>query len=76
MRYHFMTEHEEQFRIGAMCRVLCVSRSGYYSWRNRPESERAKENEELLLKIKAAHKKSKKKYGSPHEAEAKVRCHH
>ena len=63
MRYHFMTEYEEQFRIGAMCRVLRVSRSGYYSFRNRPESERAKENERLLVRIKAVHKKSKRTYG-------------
>lgn len=65
MRYRFMQEHEEQFRIGAMCRVLLVSRSGYYGWRNRPESRRAKENERLLMMIEAAHKKSKKTYGSP-----------
>ena len=65
MRYRFMQAHEEQFRIGGMCRVLCVSRSGYYCFRNRPESERAKENERLLVRIKAAHKKSKKTYGSP-----------
>ena len=65
MRYQFMKEHERQFRIGTMCRVLLVSRSGYYSWRDRPESERAKDNEKLLLKIKTAHKNSKKRYGSP-----------
>ena len=65
MRYRFMQEHEEQFRIGTMCRVLLVSRSGYYSWRNRPQSRRAKENERLLVRIEAAHKKSKKTYGSP-----------
>lgn len=65
MRYRFIQMHEKQFRLWIMCRVLSVSRSGYYSFRNRPESERAKENEELLEKIKAAHKKSKKRYGSP-----------
>lgn len=65
MRYRFMQEHEEQFRVGAMCRVLQVSRSGYYGWRNRDESRRAKENERLLVMIEAAHTKSKKTYGSP-----------
>jgi len=65
MRYRFIKEHEKQFHLWLMCRVLDVSRSGYYSWRARPESERAKDNEELLAKIKAAYKKSKKTYGSP-----------
>jgi putative transposase len=78
MRYRFMKEHEKQFRLWVMCRVLEVSRSGYYSWRNRPESERTQENEKLLAKIKASHKKSKKTYGSPriHERLVKdgVRC--
>jgi transposase InsO family protein len=65
MRYRFMKEHETQFRTGTMCEVFLVSRSGYYSFRNRPESERAKGNDALLLKIKDAHKKSRKIYGSP-----------
>ena len=65
MRYRFIKEHEKQFRLWVMCSVLEVSRSGYYAWRDRPESERARKNEELLAKIKAAHKKSKKTYGSP-----------
>ena len=60
-----MQAHETQFRIGAMCRVLRVSRSGYYSFCSRPKSQRAKENERLLARIKAAHKNSKKTYGSP-----------
>ena len=46
-----------------MCRVLVVSRSGYYEWRNRPESARASANEELLAKIKKVHKDSRKTYG-------------
>jgi len=65
MRYQFMQAHEKQFRIGTTSRVFRVSRSGYYAWRNRPESERAKENKTLLLRIETAHKDSKKRYGSP-----------
>ena len=65
MRYRFIKEHEKQFRLWLMCRVLEVSRGGYYAFRKRPESERTKENEKLLAKIKDAHKKSNKTYGSP-----------
>lgn len=48
-----------------MCRVLGVSRSGYYRWRCRPQSRRSEYNELLLVKIKSIFKKSRKTYGSP-----------
>ena len=48
-----------------MCRVLSVSRSGYYRWRGRPESRRAIENRRLDAHIKAIFMKSKRRYGSP-----------
>ncbi|WP_185966890.1 IS3 family transposase [Clostridium sp. HBUAS56017] len=41
-----------------------MSRSSYYAWDKRPESNRAKENEIILKKIKNIHNKSKKVYGS------------
>lgn len=48
-----------------MCRVLRVSRSGYYDWRERQESQRERENRKLLVEIKAVHSESKQTYGSP-----------
>jgi putative transposase len=48
-----------------MCRVLEVSRSGYYDWRQRPESRRAREDRALLVHIRAYHKRSRGRYGSP-----------
>ena len=42
-----------------------VSNSGYYAWRNKPGSNRGKENLRLLTHIKAVHKESKNTYGSP-----------
>lgn len=48
-----------------MCRVLCVSRSGYYAWRSRPESKRAKEDRQLLAEIKEVFEDSHRTYGSP-----------
>jgi len=48
-----------------MCRVLSVSRSGYYRWRSRRESRRAAENKRLDAHIKAIYKKHKGRYGSP-----------
>jgi putative transposase len=47
------------------CRVLKVSRSGYYEWRDRPLSERAQENELLVKYIEQIHADSRGTYGSP-----------
>jgi putative transposase len=48
-----------------MCRVLKVSRSGYYAWRVRPESHRAKTDRELTGVIRRVHAESKQVYGRP-----------
>ena len=48
-----------------MCRVLGVSPSGYYAWRARPRSARARANERLLERIREIHKLSDETYGSP-----------
>jgi transposase InsO family protein len=48
-----------------MCRALEVSPAGYYAWRGRKPSQREKENERLVEKIKSAHSESRGIYGSP-----------
>lgn len=51
-----------------MCRVLGVSRSGFYAWRTRktqPESERQRQDRMLTLEIKASHQASRQTYGAP-----------
>lgn len=48
-----------------MCKVLEVSRSGYYKWRDRPESERERQHKEWTNQIKKVYDKSRKLYGSP-----------
>jgi putative transposase len=47
------------------CRVLKVSRSGYYEWCSRAPSARAEENELLLKHIRAIHAESRGTYGWP-----------
>jgi putative transposase len=47
------------------CRVLNVSKSGYYDWLGRPASPRAQDNELLLKKIEKIHDESRRTYGSP-----------
>ncbi len=48
-----------------MCRLQKVSASGYYAWRTRPESPRAKLDRELVSEIKRIHAQRKGVYGSP-----------
>jgi transposase InsO family protein len=48
-----------------MCRVLEVSRSGYYEWLKRGPSERSKANAALLETIQAIHDESDETYGAP-----------
>jgi len=54
-----------EFPVALMCRALEVSRSGFYAWGVRPESERSKENKRLTLEIKKVHEESRRTYGSP-----------
>jgi putative transposase len=58
-------DHREEFRVVLMCRVLQVSRSGYYAWLERGQSARARSNEELLREIRRVHVQSRRTYGSP-----------
>ena len=48
-----------------MCRALRVSKSGYYAWRVRPESQRAREDRQLTRVIRRVHADSKQVYGRP-----------
>lgn len=59
-----MKDHQHQHRISVMCRVFRVSRSGYYSWRTRPESARSRENRQLLTRIQSIHVRSREAYGT------------
>lgn len=63
MRYSFIRDHRQQFRVAALCRVLKVSASGFFAWLRRPESPRQRANRALVTRIKAAHVRSRKSYG-------------
>ena len=65
MKYAFIHTHRSRYGVGKMCRILQVSRSGYYDWIDRPESKRAQENRVLVTQIKKSHELSQKIYGSP-----------
>ncbi len=65
MRYACIERRRHRYPIRMMCRLLNVSRSGYYAWRTRPESARVKRDRELIPQIKRIYAQSKGVYGSP-----------
>jgi putative transposase len=50
--------------VGVMCRLLQVSTSGYYGWRERPMSPRARKDVELAALMRAIHERSHRTYGA------------
>lgn len=65
MRYRMIDRCRDAFPIRLMCRCLKVSPSGYYGWRERPPSARARDNQRLLGRIQAIHAQSDGVMGSP-----------
>jgi putative transposase len=65
VKYAFIKEHRQEFRLLSMCRVLKVHRSGYYAWLKEPQSPRALENAKLSEQIRYYYDQSMGIYGSP-----------
>lgn len=71
MRFAFVQAHAAEYAVTTLCRVLRVSKAGYYAWAKRqaaePEGGSARRREEatLLAAIRRLHAASDKTYGSP-----------
>lgn len=65
MKYRFMKEQLGTHRVEKMAEVLGVSRSGYYAWLGRPESERDRANKDLAERIRQIQDRVKYRYGAP-----------
>jgi transposase InsO family protein len=61
--------------VAVACRVLRVSKAGYYEWRERPPSPRALADQALTAQINAIHTASRGTYGAPRvHAELRLGC--
>jgi len=65
VKFSFVKEHRQRWPVAAICRVLKVSRSGFFAWLKRPASKRQRRRQELIEKIHAAHQENRELYGSP-----------
>lgn len=60
-----MKVNQATHSVGIMCRLLHISRSGFYAWLDRPMSERDRSDLALTGKIETIHRRSRGVYGSP-----------
>jgi putative transposase len=65
VKFPFIDAEKALYPITILCRVLQVSRAGFYAWFGRPPSPRAVEDARLSVLVREAHERSRKTYGSP-----------
>jgi putative transposase len=64
-RYRFIAAQKAHYSVAQLCTVLDVAPSGFYAWRQRQPSPRARANTALLEQIRAIHERSRCTYGAP-----------
>ncbi len=69
MKYAWINKHRNEFPVIDMCRVLGVSRSGFYDSLDRPQSERAKRADRVRASVAQVHQETDEIYGSRKIAE-------
>lgn len=65
MKYQFIETHRSRHAVERMCRLLFISRSGFYRWSRGKECKRTAENRTLLENIRKVYKTANGIYGSP-----------
>jgi putative transposase len=75
MTYRLIDQEKAHHAVSLLCRVLGVSRAGYYAWTRRPLSARAVADQALLEQIRQVHELSRGTYGAP-RIHAELRLDH
>jgi putative transposase len=75
MTFRLIEAEKAHHAVSLLCRVLGVSRAGYYAWTRRPPSARARRDAELTNQIRAIHQRSRATYGAP-RVHAELRMDH
>jgi putative transposase len=65
VRFAFIAREKAYYPVALMCRVLKVSRAGYYAWSKRPASQHIQQDQRLGLEVAAIYRESRGRYGSP-----------
>lgn len=74
MKFAFVQGEKAAFPVTVLCRVLGVSRAGFYAAARRPLAPRVRQDERLAVEIAAIHRASRRRYGSP-RVHAELRAH-
>ena len=64
MRFRCIAAEKATHAVTILCRCLCVTRSGFYAWRQRPESRHAQRDRHLRVLVRTSYEASRRRYGS------------
>ena len=73
MRFGFIRAERANYPVSVLCRVMQVTRGGFYAWSKRGRSARVQRDDRLRPRIRIIHSESKKRYGSPRVHEALIK---
>jgi putative transposase len=65
VRYAFIEAHRPLWRLRTLCRLLRISKQGYFRWRDGREPPRRAADQVLTVRIRAVHAQHRQVYGSP-----------
>jgi transposase InsO family protein len=65
VRFRFIAAEKATYTVTILCRCLEVTPSGFYDWRQRPESAHARDDRRLKVLVHASFEENRRRYGSP-----------